>query len=108
MLNKISFKHFLALGLLVPFNLIIWKVLTSTIPVENREILAHTIGVLEGFLSAIVMFHYGDSSGSKRKTEILNEQAQEKQKTINTQLNEKSNNSNTPIDNNSSMGPNNS
>lgn len=97
MFNKISFKHILAIGLLFPFNLIIWAVLTRTIPIENREILAHTIGVLEGFLSAIVMFHYGDSSGSKRKTEILNDR-----------LNEKSNNNNSPIDDNSSMGPNNS
>lgn len=78
MLNKVSFKHILALGLLIPFNIIIWKVLTTTVPSENREILAHTIGMLEGFLSAIVMFHYGDSSGSKRKTEILNNQLNEK------------------------------
>lgn len=78
MFKQISFRHILALGLLIPFNVIIWKVLTQTVPSENREILAHTIGMLEGFLSAIVMFHYGDSSGSKRKTEILNNQLNEK------------------------------
>lgn len=42
------------------------------IPVENRELLIHTVGIVEGIVLTIYTYKFGSSEGSKSKTEMLN------------------------------------
>lgn len=93
MQRRITFKHVLGICLLMTLNLIVWYTLTKKLPQENREIVIHSLGMLEGYIGAIVMYYYGDSAGSKHKTEIIKEH-----------LDDKINNSNIPLDSNSGMG----
>lgn len=82
-MNRITFKHVIGIIMLMTLNLIIWRVLTYSIPQENRELVIHSMGMLEGYIGAIIMYYYGDSAGSKRKTEIINDHLNTDQETQN-------------------------
>lgn len=56
---------------LLCFCLIIYSLAFRAIPESNKEIFIHTIGIVEGAVIGIVTYYYGSSSGSKAKTDIL-------------------------------------
>lgn len=73
MTKRITYKHILGLGLVIVFNIVVWHLLIRDVPKENRELIIHSLGMLEGYIGAQINYYFGDSAGSKRKTEILNE-----------------------------------
>lgn len=48
----------------------IWYVLTQVLPQDNKEIIIHIIGVMEGIVLGIYAFHNGSSYGSRLKDMI--------------------------------------
>lgn len=47
------------------------------LPAGNREVALVILGTVIGWAGAVVQFHFGSSSGSSRKTDILAQQAKE-------------------------------
>lgn len=73
-LKKITFKHVFAVIMVFYFGVIIYSLAFRAIPEANREIFVHLLGILEGVIVTIGSYYYGSSSGSKAKTEIIEEE----------------------------------
>lgn len=72
-LVKIDVMQFIAaLTVMGVFFLVVNALIYRTIPPENKEILIHVLGIIEGAVMTIVSFYYGSSKGSHRKDELLN------------------------------------
>jgi hypothetical protein len=77
-IKSITFKHVTGLVILMMFSVVIYALAFKVIPETNREIFVHTLGIVEGAVITIVTYYYGSSSGSKRKTELLEEELDKK------------------------------
>jgi len=70
--GKIDWEHLLINFIaIVAFFGVVWFLLFYTVPEQNREFIIHILGIFEGIVVGIYMFHNGSSSGSRRKTEII-------------------------------------
>jgi len=70
--EKVDVMQFLvAITIMFIFSSIVWALITKAIPPENKEALIHVLGIVEGSVTAIVMFYYGSSKGSQKKDEAL-------------------------------------
>lgn len=69
--KKVTFKHVFAGSMVVYFGIIIYTLAFKEIPEGNREIFVHLLGILEGVVVTIGGYYYGSSSGSKAKSEVL-------------------------------------
>lgn len=70
-------KTIVGLVIMVVFSLMVWTIITREIPVANREIIIHVLGIIEGALMAIVTYYYGSSKGSQDKQEIIKKQSEQ-------------------------------
>ena len=71
-LEKIDVMQFLsALVVMSVFLLVVYALIYRVIPAENKEILIHVLGIIEGAVMTIVSFYYGSSKGSQKKDELL-------------------------------------
>jgi hypothetical protein len=77
-IKSITFKHVTGAVILAMFSVVIYALAFKVIPEGNREIFVHTLGIVEGAVITIVTYYYGSSSGSKRKTELLEEELDKK------------------------------
>jgi hypothetical protein len=77
-IKSITFKHVTGAVILAMFSVVIYSLAFKVIPEGNREIFVHTLGIVEGAVITIVTYYYGSSSGSKRKTELLEEELDKK------------------------------
>ena len=74
-LKKLDFMQVITgLVILLIFRTITSSFLQSEIPEGNREIVIHTLGILEGAVIAIVSFYFGSSKGSQAKNDLINKQ----------------------------------
>lgn len=64
-------KLSVAFTILSCFNLLVWAAISKEIPQGNREIVIHTMGVIEGVVLAMAAFYWGSSAGSKEKTDVI-------------------------------------
>jgi len=64
-------QFMVALTIMFVFVSIVWALISKVIPPENKEALIHVLGIVEGSVTAIVMFYYGSSKGSQKKDEAL-------------------------------------
>ena len=53
------------------FAYIVYVITSSVVPVENRELFNHLIGMVEGVALTIFAYYFGSSKGSKDKTKTL-------------------------------------
>lgn len=67
-------KTIVGLVVMMVFSLMVGHIITSEIPVANREIVIHVLGIVEGALMAIVGYYFGSSKGSQEKQQLLNKQ----------------------------------
>lgn len=68
--EKVDLMMFIcAATVMAIFVLVVWALIYRAIPVENKEILIHVLGIIEGAVMTIVSFYYGSSKGSQKKDE---------------------------------------
>ena len=64
-------KVSIAFSVLMCFNAIVYVLITHEIPDANREILIHSLGIIEGVITTMAAFYWGSSVGSKQKTDAM-------------------------------------
>lgn len=52
---------------LIVFSFMVYSVIKGTVPTENRELIFHIFGIVEGFLLSIFSYYFGSSAGSRIK-----------------------------------------
>lgn len=72
--KEIGFKHVVGVSMIVLFGLIVYALAFRQIPEANREVFVHMLGILEGVVVTIVTYYYGSSSGSKAKSETIEDE----------------------------------
>jgi hypothetical protein len=77
-LKKITFKHIFGGVMVIYFGAMIYSLAFRIIPEGNREVFVHMLGILEGVIVTIGGYYYGSSSGSKAKSEIIEEELDKK------------------------------
>lgn len=58
---------FLAISALIIFAGMIYAVIEDHVPNENRELIFHIFGIIEGILLSIFSYYFGSSAGSRAK-----------------------------------------
>lgn len=64
-------KTLVGVTILFVFTALVLKLIHEEIPKENREIIIHIIGMVEGALGVLVTFYFGSSKGSQKKDQML-------------------------------------
>ena len=64
-------KFAVALTILVCLSWIVMALVQKEIPAGNKEIIIHTLGLIEGVVISIAAYYWGSSAGSKQKTEAM-------------------------------------
>lgn len=67
-------KLSIAFSVQFAFLIIVFALVYKEIPETNKDILIHTVGILEGAIIGIVSYYWGSSKSSDKKTEILDKQ----------------------------------
>lgn len=76
--KKISFKHVVGVIILIAFLSGHVLLVFVGLPEQNKEAFIHSLGMLDAAVIAIVSYYYGSSSGSKAKSDTLEEIAKTK------------------------------
>ena len=58
---------FLAFAAIAIFGFLVWSVIKEQVPNENRELVFHIFGIVEGVLLSIFSYYFGSSAGSRIK-----------------------------------------
>jgi hypothetical protein len=58
---------FLAIAAMVIFSYMVWSVINARVQPENRELIFHIFGIVEGVLLSIFSYYFGSSAGSRIK-----------------------------------------
>jgi hypothetical protein len=70
--GKIDWEHFIINMLGIgTFIFIVGWLLMRHIPIENRELVIHLLGIVEGITLSIYAFHNGTTKGSRNKDQLL-------------------------------------
>jgi hypothetical protein len=72
--KEVGFKHIIGGAMVVLFGLIVYALIFREIPDGNREVFVHMLGIIEGVVVTIIGYYYGSSSGSKAKSETIEEE----------------------------------
>jgi hypothetical protein len=59
--------YFLCGAGIAVFFFIVWHLVKENMPDANRELLYHTIGIIEGIIISIYSYYFGSSAGSRVK-----------------------------------------
>lgn len=70
--GKIDWEHFVVnmIGLSL-FLFVVIYLLYRTVPADNRELVIHILGIIEGVVLSIFAFHNGTTRGSRMKDETI-------------------------------------
>ena len=70
--GKIDWEHFIVnmVGLSL-FLFVVIYLLYRTVPADNRELVIHILGIIEGVVLSIFAFHNGTTRGSRMKDETI-------------------------------------
>ena len=77
---KDIYQYVLAGVIVFGFFSLLYILIKSEIPTNNRELLSLTIGALIGSFSSVVGYFFGSSAGSSRKDDIIKDAMQNKTK----------------------------
>jgi hypothetical protein len=70
-------KLIVALAVIISFGVLVYSVCFRVIPEGNRELFAHTLGMVDGAAITIVTFFFGSSIGSYIKNKMLEKKPEE-------------------------------
>lgn len=59
--------YFLCIAGIIVFFFIVWHLVREQMPDKNRELIYHTIGIIEGIIISIYSYYFGSSAGSRVK-----------------------------------------
>lgn len=59
--------YFLCASGVLIFSFIVWHLVKEQLPVENKELLYHILGIIEGILVSVYAYYFGSSAGSRVK-----------------------------------------
>jgi heme O synthase-like polyprenyltransferase len=68
---KDIFQYSLAALVIIGFFILLYNLVKSEIPLNNRDLLSIVVGALIGSFSTIIGYFYGSSAGSSKKDEII-------------------------------------
>ena len=71
LLLRITLPAALATVTVVGFISLLWLLAFHSIPVTSHDVLMASAGYLSAAFQSIIAYHFGSSSGSARKTEIM-------------------------------------
>lgn len=71
-------KITLSLTALACLQLIVYALVYKEIPEGNRDILVHTLGLIEGMILSMINFYWGSSQGSKDKSSVIDKAMDDK------------------------------
>lgn len=58
---------FLAIAAIAIFAFLVWSAIKEQVPDDNRELVFHIFGIVEGVLLSIFSYYFGSSAGSRIK-----------------------------------------
>jgi hypothetical protein len=71
-LKSVDFiKIALAVTMMISFHTVVRVLLVTQVPDGSKEIIIHSLGLIEGVLITLANYYWGSSSGSKEKTEVI-------------------------------------
>jgi len=73
--GKDLFQYILGGLIVAGFFVLLYLLVSRTIPVENKDLLNLVVGALIGSFATVVGYFYGSSAGSAKKDEIIANQA---------------------------------
>lgn len=73
-MKSITFKHVVGLIVMLAFFAGHMALLFKAIPALNKDPFIHSLGMLDAAVSFIVGYYYGSSAGSKKKSEIIQQE----------------------------------
>lgn len=62
-------QFFVGLSVMGIFFMLIYALIYRAIPIDNKDMVNHAIGLVEGAVIMVVGYYYGSSKGSARKDE---------------------------------------
>ena len=72
---KDIFQYVLGALITIGFFMLLYILIYSGIPEQNKDILYLVVGALIGTFSTVVTYFYGSSKGSSDKSEMMNKQS---------------------------------
>lgn len=76
--KAITFKHVVGMIVMIAFLTGHLALLFKGIPEQNKDPFIHSLGMLDAAVSFIVGYYFGSSSGSKKKSETIEEELDKK------------------------------
>jgi dihydrodipicolinate synthase/N-acetylneuraminate lyase len=71
--EKITLKHVIGFAVILVFSISHITTLWHVVPVSNEGLVNHSLGILDAVTTAIIFYYFGSSSGSKAKSETIEE-----------------------------------
>jgi hypothetical protein len=78
-LKTITLKHVAGSIVLLVFAISHITTLWHEVPKENEGLVNHSLGILDAVTTAIIFYYFGSSSGSKQKSEVIQEELKSQQ-----------------------------
>lgn len=72
--KSITFKHVVGMIVMIAFLAGHLALLFKGIPEQNKDPFIHSLGMLDAAVSFIVGYYFGSSAGSKKKSEIIQQE----------------------------------
>jgi hypothetical protein len=77
-IKTITFKHVVGTIIMIAFIVGHIALLYKAIPPENENPFIHSLGMLDTAVALLVGYYFGSSSGSKAKSEVIEEELSKK------------------------------
>lgn len=71
MKGKQIFQYILGILIVTGFFILLYLLLSASVPTENKDLLNLVVGALIGSFATVVGYFYGSSMGSADKNELL-------------------------------------
>lgn len=77
-LKNITLKHVAGAIVVLVFSISHITTLWHEVPEVNEGLVNHSLGILDAVTTAIIFYYFGSSSGSKAKSETIEEELDKK------------------------------
>lgn len=74
---KDKFQYILGGLIVAGFFILLYLLVVSEVPATNKDLLNLVVGALIGSFAGVVQYFFGSSSGSAKKTDLLEEKNEE-------------------------------
>lgn len=73
-----KFKYVIGVVILLAFLMVVGALCFKVIPKENEQVFNIIVGMIAANVATMVNYHFGSSSGSKAKTDLLENELKKK------------------------------